>query len=196
MSGLTRIINTLREGNLHGEEEGILSVYRELRALAREKMRREDPNHTLQPTALVHEVWVRLIARSRTKWENRAEFFSAAAEAMRRILVDHARRKNSRKRGGQWERTELEEASLILTIPPDELLAVDEALDELSRQDALVAELVKLRYYVGMSMKEAATVLGVTPRAAERLWTFGRAWLRDRIRSGQERPISATANES
>jgi RNA polymerase sigma factor (TIGR02999 family) len=132
----------------------------------------------------VHEVWLRLVERSRTRWENRAEFFSAAAEAMRRILVDHARRKQSLKRGGGLEREALDENTLLLAVPPEELLVVDEALAELANQDPLVAELVKLRYYVGMSMTETASTLGLAPRTAERLWTFARAWLRNKVRAG------------
>jgi RNA polymerase sigma factor (TIGR02999 family) len=161
----------------------ILRLYDELRALARRKMVRESSDHTLQPTALVHEVWLRLIAPSRTKWENRAEFFAAAAEAMRRILVDHARRKQALKRGGGLEREELDESSLELAVPAGEMLAIDAALDGLAQQDPVVAQLVKLRYYVGMSMPETAKAMGLSLRTAERLWTFARAWLKKEIRS-------------
>jgi RNA polymerase sigma factor (TIGR02999 family) len=172
----------MQETDSPGHEELILRLYDELRVLARRKMATESRDHTLQPTALVHEVWLRLIAPSRTKWENRAEFFSAAAEAMRRILVDHARRKQSLKRGGGFEREELDESSIVLAVPPEELLVVDEALNGLVRKDPMVAELVKLRYYVGMSMPEAASAMGLTLRTAERLWTFARAWLKNEIR--------------
>jgi len=184
MSEITQILNDLPSGehDPRGWEERILSIYSELRALARQRMARESPDHTLQPTALVHEVWLRLVMRSRTKWENRGEFFSAAAEAMRRILVDHARRKQSLKRGGGVERETLDEDGLAMAVPPEELLVVDEALTELAGQDPLVADLVKLRYYVGMSMTETAAALGLAPRTAERLWTFARAWLRNKVR--------------
>jgi RNA polymerase sigma factor (TIGR02999 family) len=182
-TAITRLLNSLQETDSQAQEELILRLYDELRTLARRQMARESPDHTLQPTALVHEVWLRLIAPSRTKWENRAEFFSAAAEAMRRILVDHARRKQTLKRGGGLEREELDESSLELAVPADEMLAVDSALDGLSQRDPMVAQLVKLRYYVGMSMPEAAKAMGLSLRTAERLWTFGRAWLKKEIRS-------------
>jgi RNA polymerase sigma factor (TIGR02999 family) len=182
MNEITRLLNNLQEGEARTQEELILALYRELRSLAGRKMMHEPDGHTLQPTALVHEVWLRLIVPSRTKWESRVQFFSAAAEAMRRILVDHARRKNSLKRGGNQERVELEESSLVLAVPPDELLQVDKALEELASRHPPVAELVKLRYYAGMSMTEAASTLGLAQRTAERLWTFGRAWLRNEIR--------------
>jgi RNA polymerase sigma factor (TIGR02999 family) len=157
-------------------------VYEELRKLAAHKMANEAPGHTLQATALVHEAWLRLAGSNQQSWENRAHFFAAAAEAMRRILVEHARRKQSLKRGAGAEREELDESALVLTAPPDELLAVHEALDALARQDPPAAELVKLRYFVGMTMEEAATALGLAPRTAERLWTYARVWLRREIR--------------
>src|SRR5262249_25131484 len=127
-TSITRLLNSLQEPGGQAQDELILKLYEELRSLARRKMAGESPDHTLQPTALVHEVWLRLIAPSRTKWENRAEFFAAAAEAMRRILVDHARRKQTLKRGRGLEREELDESSLELAVPADEVLAVDEAL--------------------------------------------------------------------
>jgi RNA polymerase sigma factor (TIGR02999 family) len=182
MNDLTRLLNTLEEGDARSGEDLVLALYNELRSMARQKMAYESPDHTLQPTALVHEVWLRLVVPSRTKWQSRAQFFSAAGEAMRRILVDHARRKQSLKRGGGYEHRNLEETAILLAVPPEELLAVDEALDALAQEDRSVAELVKLRYYVGMSMTEAAAALGLAPRTAERLWTFGRAWLRKRVR--------------
>jgi RNA polymerase sigma factor (TIGR02999 family) len=183
MNEITQLLNSLQSDGAPAPEQLVVALYNELRQLARRKMALETPDHTLQPTALVNEVWLRLVAPSRSKWHSRAEFFSAAAEAMRRILVDHARRKQSLKRGGGWHQEELDETGIILAVPPEELLVVDEALDELSRKDPQVAELVKLRYYVGMSMPEAAAALGLAPRSAERLWTFGRAWLRSRIRT-------------
>ena len=182
MEEITRILNSFRDGERRGEERLILVLYNELRALARQKMSSEPLGHTLQPTALVHEVWLRMVVPNRHKWQNRAHFFAAASEAMRRILVDHARRKQRVKRGGGEPPEQIDEDSIILVVPCDELLAVDEALDELAGEDPQVAELVKLRYYVGMTMSEAATTLGLAPRTAERLWTFGRTWLRSRIR--------------
>ncbi len=185
MNEITRLLNTLQEGDATSKEELILALYSELRALARQKMSYEAPGHTLQPTALVHEVWLRLVVPSRTSWQNRAEFFSAAGQAMRRILVDHARRKQSLKRGGGLQHQELDDSAIILSVPAEELLAVDEALDQLSQTDPLSAQLVVLRYYVGMSMAEAATAMGLAPRTAERLWTFARAWLKTEIRRHQ-----------
>lgn len=182
MEQITRILNSLRDEEVRTDEQLILALYNELRALARHKMSAESAGHTLQPTALVNEVWLRLVVPNRSQWQNRAHFFAAASEAMRRILVDHARRKQSSKRGGGAAHEELLENSIALSVPPEELLAVDEAVEELSIQDPQVAELVKLRYYVGMTMPEASAALGLAPRSAERLWTFGRAWLRNRIR--------------
>jgi RNA polymerase sigma factor (TIGR02999 family) len=130
----------------------------------------------------VHEAWLRLVASNQQSWQNRAHFFAAAAEAMRRILVDHARRKQSQKRGGGVEHEELDESALVLTAPPDELLAVHEALDKLAQEDTTAAQLVKLRYFVGMTMEEAAAALQLAPRTAERLWTYARVWLRREIR--------------
>ena len=133
----------------------------------------------------MHEAWLRLVSSNQQSWQNRAHFFGAAAEAMRRILVEHARRKQSLKRGGGAERQELHESVLVLSAPPDELLAVHEALDQLALTDPPAAELVKLRYFVGMTMEEAASALGLAPRTAERLWTYARVWLRREIRQRQ-----------
>lgn len=187
MDDINRILNSFREGE-RGAEEAVLALYHELRALAREKMSLESSGHTLQPTALVHEVWLRLIEPNRLKWKSRAHFFAAASEAMRRILVDHARRKQSLKRGGRARHEDIEENTIVLAVPPQEILAVDEAVQELEKQDAQVAELVKLRYFVGMTMVEAASALGLAPRTAERLWTFGRAWLLNHVRQALTLP--------
>jgi RNA polymerase sigma factor (TIGR02999 family) len=180
---VTRILNALqvRPGEAAAGGQLLEIVYDELRRLARHKMASENPGHTLQPTALVHEAWLRMVSPKQQNWENRAHFFSAAAEAMRRILVEHARKRNSLKRGGGARREELEESALVLNAPPDELLAVHEALDALRQQDPVSAELVKLRYFVGMTMEEAASALNMAPRSAERLWTYARVWLKDAI---------------
>ena len=183
MSEVTRILNAIQQGNPEAAGELLPLVYEELRRLAAYKMAGEASGHTLQPTALVHEAWLRLGGANQQSWENRAHFFSAAAEAMRRILVDHARKKQSLKRGAGVEHEELNESVLALTAPADELLAVHEALDKLAQEDAPAAELVKLRYFVGMTMEEAAAALGLAPRSAERLWTFARVWLRREIRA-------------
>jgi RNA polymerase sigma factor (TIGR02999 family) len=182
MNEVTRILNSIQENDSSATERLLPAVYEELRRLARFKMAGESPDHTLQPTALVHEAWMRLVSPGQQNWHNRAHFFSAAAEAMRRILVEHARRKQSLKRGGGALREELDESSIVLSAPPDELLAVHEALDKLSKEDPPAAELVKLRYFVGMTMEEAASAMGLAPRTAERLWTFARVWLRREIR--------------
>jgi RNA polymerase sigma factor (TIGR02999 family) len=169
---VTRILNAIEQGNAAVADELLPLVYQELRRLAAHKMASEASGHTLQPTALVHEAWLRLVGSNHQGWENRAHFFGAAAEAMRRILVDHARRKQSAKRGGDAKREEFDEAALVLAAPPDELLAVHEALDKLAAEDASAAELVKLRYFVGMTMEEAASALGLGKRTAENLWTY------------------------
>lgn len=182
MQDMTRLLNSIREGELPDARSLLPVVYEELRRLAASRMARESPGHTLQPTALVNEAWMRLFGPNQPSWASRAHFFGAAAEAMRRVLVEYARRSQSQKRGGGAEAVNLEEATLVLAAPPDELLAVHEALDRLSRTDPTAAELVKLRYFVGMSMEEAATTLGMAKRTVESLWTYARAWLKREIR--------------
>jgi len=153
-------------------------VYEELRRLATHKIANEAPCQTLQPTALVHEAWLRL-SRSKEQpvWQNRAHFFGAAAEAMRRILIENARRKQRLKRGGQLERVSIEEVDLPLPMPDEELLALDEALARLAAFDARAADVVKLCFFVGLTQEQAAQELGVSVSTAERLWAFARAWL-------------------
>lgn len=182
MDDLTRILTSVQAGDLKAAESLLPLVYEELRRLAGFKMASEPSGHTLQPTALVHEAWLRLAGAREQNWQSRAHFFAAAGEAMRRILVDHARRKNSLKRGGGELRAEFDESSIALSAPPDELLAVHEALDKLAQEDSSAAELVKLRYFVGMTMDEAAMAMGLARRSAERLWTYARVWLRREIR--------------
>lgn len=180
---VTLILNAVQNGDTRAAEDLLPLLYRELRQIAGSKMAGESAGHTLQPTALVHEAWLRLVgAEDRKSWPSRAYFFAAAAEAMRRILVEHARRKQSLKRGGEFVREQLNESALILSAPPDELLAVNDALEKLAQEDKPVAELVKLRYFVGMTMEEAAAALNMAPRSAERLWTYARAWLQREIR--------------
>ena len=182
MSEVTRILSAIQEGDRKAADNLLPLVYNELRRIAAVKMAGESAGHTLQATALVHEAWLRLAGSNEQSWQSRAHFFGAAAEAMRRILVDHARRKQSLKRGGGIDPEPLDESSIVLAAPPDELLAIHEALDALARQDSQAAELVKLRYFVGMTMEEAATALGLAPRTAERLWTYARVWLHREIR--------------
>jgi RNA polymerase sigma factor (TIGR02999 family) len=182
MSDVTRILDRMQPGEAKAAEELLPLVYDELRKLAAHKMAGEAPGQTLQPTALVHEAWLRLGADAQPRWQNRAHFFGAAAEAMRRILIDRARRQAVRQASGLVAPEELHESRFEIQAPTDELLAVHEALDGLAAVDATAAELVKLRYFVGMTLPEAAEALGLSLRSAERLWTFSRAWLRDALR--------------
>lgn len=183
MADFTRILQTIDAGTA-SPQELLPVVYEELRRLANHKMAGEAEGHTLQPTALVHEAWVRLAGPDeRATWENRAHFFGAAAEAMRRILVDHARKKKSQKRGSGAVHEPLDEAVISLQAPADELLAVHDAVDELAAEDPRGAELVKLRYFVGMTMDEAADALGMKKRSAEAVWTYARVRLRQLMES-------------
>jgi len=181
---VTELLEAVQRGDPRAGEELLAVVYEELRRMAAGMMMREAPGHTLQPTALVHEAWLRLTSRGQEGWAGRAHFFAAAAEAMRRILVESARRRRAQKRGGGAERVELREDLVVEAGPSDEVLAVHEALEELAREDASSAELVKLRYFGGLTMEEAAAVLGLPLRTAERRWAYARAWLRRRIRPG------------
>ena len=188
MGEVTRILDAVRQGDSKAATELLPLVYEELRKLAAQKMAHEAAGHTLQPTALVHEAWLRLVGHENPQFEGRAHFLAAAAEAMRRILVEHARRKQSLKRGGRGERETLDESALILSTPPDELLAVHEALEQLEHEDPAAAEFVKLRYFVGFTLEETAAALGLAPRSAERVWAFARAWLRHAIENERARP--------
>ncbi len=182
MNDFTRILNSAQEGSPLAAKELLPLVYDELRRLAGHKMSAESGGHTLQATALVHEAWMRLAGADQPAWDNRGHFFAAAAEAMRRILVEHARRKQSQKRGSGVAHEELDEASIVLTAPPDELLAVHDALDRLAEEDPQAAELVKLRYFVGMTMDEVAAAMNMSKRTAEGIWTYAKAWLGRAIR--------------
>jgi RNA polymerase sigma factor (TIGR02999 family) len=152
-------------------------VYGELRKLASSRMANEAPNQTLQPTALVHEAWLRLVGEANPKFDGRAHFFGAAAEAMRRILIDKARRKKAIRHGGDQQRVEIDSVDVAALANDEELLAVNEALDKLAAQNQVEAELVKLRYFVGMTLEEAAEVLGISARTADNYWAHARAWL-------------------
>ena len=182
-SDITHILESAQQGDPKAAEELLPIIYEELRKLASAKMAQERPGQTLQPTALVHEAWLRLVGKDQpVSFQNRAHFFGAAAEAMRRILIERARRKQVLAKGGFAFPEECTESKLVLAAPEDELLAVHEALDQLAAADAPAAELVKLRYFVGLSMPEAADAMGLPLRSAERLWTFARAWLRKEVR--------------
>jgi len=183
MSDVTRILDSVREGVPQAAEDLLALVYDELRRLAAHRMANEAPGQTLQPTALVHEAWLKLAGSHHQQWRGRAHFFGAASEAMRRILIDKARRKATQKRGQGWEFEELDESSLELPAPPDESLAVNEALEELAVQEPLTAQVVKLRYFVGMTVPEIAEVLELSVSTVERHWAYARAWLRVAMRS-------------
>jgi RNA polymerase sigma factor (TIGR02999 family) len=179
MPDVTRILSAIEQGDPHAARDLFAVVYSELRAIAASKVSHEKPGQTLQATALVHEAWIKLvIPGAQQPWSNRQQFFSAAAEAMRRILVDVARRKASAKHGGQWQRAELDERCLEATAPTDEILAVHEAVDRLRQEDAAAAELVNLHYFAGFSIEDAAECLNISRATAYRLWTFARARLR------------------
>jgi RNA polymerase sigma factor (TIGR02999 family) len=182
MTGVTQILASIERGDPHAAEQLLPLVYEELRRLAAAKIAQEAAGQTLQATALVHEAYLRLVAPDQAqRWETRGHFFSAAAEAMRRILVEQARRKAAVKHGGGYRRVELVEADAVTTVDPGELLAVDEALVRLAAEDSQAAELVKLRYFAGLSVDEAADTLHISRATAYRHWAYARAWLRCEI---------------
>ena len=181
MSEVTRILNAVESGDSKASEELLPIVYEELRKLAAHKMDQLPPGQTLQATALVHEAYLRLADGDSGRWQNRGHFFAAAAEAMRRILIDRLRKKQSLKRGGNCDHEEVHESGIAQIAPSDELLAVNDALEELSRIDPKASSLVKLRYFVGMTMAESSNALELPLRKTERLWTYARAWLRRKI---------------
>jgi RNA polymerase sigma factor (TIGR02999 family) len=182
MNDVTQILQRLEKGDGKAAEELLPLIYADLRRLATAKMAAQSPGQTLQPTALVHEAWLRVSAEKHL-WESRKHFFAASAEAMRRILVDQARRKQRLKRGGAQERIDIEEIDLAMESPPEELLRVNEALNQLAAQDPIKAELIKLRFFVGLGISEAAEILEISPTTAKRHWAFARAWLYDELKS-------------
>jgi len=177
MSEMTRVLEAARQGDSQAATRLLPLVYTELRKLAAAKMAREAPGQTLQPTALVHEAWLRVSGPGHTHFQNRAHFFAAAAEAMRRILIDNARRKHAWRHGGGQARVDLEQADIAPPANAEQLLAVHEALDQLAAEDPSKAELVKLRFFVGLSAEEAAEVLGVSVPTVKRHWAYAKAWL-------------------
>ena len=177
MSDVTLLLRRIGGGDDRAAEELLTLVYDELRLTAAQKMAREAAGHTLQPTALVHEAWLRLGGDQQPEWKNRAHFFAAAAEAMRRILIEHARHRKALCHGGGQVRVNLDDVELAAASDDDHLLAVHDHLDELARIDARKAELVKLRYFVGLSIEEAAEILGISVPTANRWWAYARAWL-------------------
>jgi len=182
MSEVTQILHAIAEGDPHAPSQLLPLVYDELRKLAAQKLARESPGQTLQPTALVHEAYLRLVGvDEEQQWDNRGHFFAAAAEAMRRILVDMARQKASLKRGGGRGRVDVVDELLAAPEPREDLVALDAALAKLAETDKQAAELVHLRYFAGLPIREIAEILGLAPRTADRLWAFARAWLHQEI---------------
>ena len=182
MSNVTRILSQIESSDPSAAEQLLPLVYDELRKLAAAKLAQEQPGQTLQATALVHDAYIRLVDVAKVQsWNSRGHFFGAAAEAMRRIIVESARRKGRVKHGGEHQRVEIESGELLAEEPLGDLLALDEALNHLAASDSQAAELVKLRYFAGLTIPQAAEVLGISPRTADSLWSFARAWLRRRI---------------
>jgi RNA polymerase sigma factor (TIGR02999 family) len=178
MSDVTRVLNAIQRGDDPKAADELLPlVYEELRKLAAHKMAGEAPGHTLQATALVHEAWLRLTDKENVRWDGRTHFFGAAPEAMRRILIDNARRKRARRHGGGQERVDADQIEIAGPTDDEELLAVNEALEKFGQEDRQKAELVKLRYFVGLTLEQAAEVLGLSTATAKRHWTYARAWL-------------------
>ncbi len=182
MSQVTILLQAAHQGDAQAAEQLLPLVYEELRRLAAAKMASENPGQTLQATALVHEAWLRLTGDTNRKWNDRTHFFAAAAEAMRRILVDNARRKRAERHGGGQRRTEMPEIAYSSGSGDEQLLAVNDALEKFTVLDPQKAELVKLRYFVGMTTEEAAEALGITKDTAKRHWAYARAWLSEEIR--------------
>jgi RNA polymerase sigma factor (TIGR02999 family) len=189
MSEVTQILTEVENGEDRAAEELLPLVYVELRRLAAWHLANERPGQTLQATALVHEAYLRLVGKEDPQWKGQRHFFGAAAEAMRRILVENARRKHRLKRGGHLERVELEEADIPSPMPDDDLLALDEALDRLAAVDSRAAELVKLCFFVGLTQQQAAKHLGISISTVERTWAFARAWLFREIQKERHPPV-------
>jgi len=184
MNEVTRIINAIEQGDPEATEKLLPLVYEELRVLAAQKMAQEKPGQTLQATALVHEAYIRLVGAEAGNWKGRTHFFAAAAEAMRRILIENARRKKRLRHGGDKQRVEMQDADLAVEGPPDDLIALDEALTKLAEENPAKADLVKLRYFAGLTLEQAAEMLGISRATADRYWSYARAWLFDQINKG------------
>jgi RNA polymerase sigma factor (TIGR02999 family) len=190
VNDVTRILSAIERGDPSASEQLLPLVYDELRRLAAQRLAGEKPGQTLQATALVHEAYLRLVGPSATRgadqWDGRGHFFAAAAEAMRRILINRARDRGRLKRGGGWRRLRLDQIDLSLGDPPAELLDLNEALDQLANEDPACAELVKLRFFAGLTLDEAAQALGIVRRTADRYWAFARSFLYAALRKGEE----------
>lgn len=182
MSEVTRILEAIDAGEFAASDQLLPLVYEELRKLAGARIIHENPGQSLTATALVHEAYLRLVGgQAREGWQGRGHFFAAAAEAMRRILINRARDRNRLKRGGGWKQVDLSSVSIAMETPPDLLIDLDEAIIKLAEQDSVSAELVKLKFFAGLSLEEAANSLGLTRRQGDRLWSYARAWLFDRL---------------
>jgi RNA polymerase sigma factor (TIGR02999 family) len=187
MNEVTRILSAVEQGDPHAAEQLLPLIYEELRKLAAQRLAQEKPGQTLQPTALVHEAYLRLVdVKKAQKWNSRGHFFAAAAEAMRRILVENTRRKRACKHGGGLARRELEGELLSAAEPREDLVALDEALNKLAAENRAAADLVQLRYFAGLTLPEAAQALTISPRTAGRLWAYARAWLRREVEGDAE----------
>jgi RNA polymerase sigma factor (TIGR02999 family) len=187
MSDVIRILSAIEQGNPRATEQLLPLVYKELRKLAAQRLAQEKPGQTLDATGLVHEVYLRLVGAERDQnWNSRGHFFAAAAEAMRRILVESARRKKRLRHGGDSNRVEIELASLPTRMSTDELIALDEALEQLREQDPIKAQLVTLRYFGGMTIEQASEALGISRVTAHRYWTYARAWLHGQMTAGED----------
>jgi len=186
MTDVTRILNAIEQGDALAADELLPLIYEELRVLAAQKMSHELPGQTLQATALVHEAYIRLVGEEAQNWDSRSHFFAAAAEAMRRILVENARRKKSSKHGGDRLKVDLDHANLAIEKPSEDLIALNEALNSLSAEDPRVAELVMLRYFAGLTIEQASEFLGISRRTAVDHWAYARAWLRREISKGND----------
>ena len=188
MSDVTRILTAIEQGDAKAADGLLPLVYEELRRLAAQKMSHERPGQTLQATALVHEAYIRLVGALNQNWSGRGHFFAAAAESMRRILIENARRKQRRKRGGDRQRIDMDDAEVTIEGPSTDIIALDEALSKLTKEDRTVAELVKLRYFAGLNLGQAANILGISQRSADRYWAYARAWLYQEISKMEQPP--------
>lgn len=186
MGDVTRILSSIERGNARASDNLLPLVYEELRLLAAQKLSRERLGQTLQATALVHEAYIRLLGNGERDWKNRGYFFKAAAEAMRRILIESARRKKRAKRGGSRRKIDFQNADLAIEGPSDDIIAIDEALEKLSKMDRVKAELVKLRFFAGLTNEQAAKALGISINTADRYWAYARSWLHLEISKGDE----------
>jgi RNA polymerase sigma factor (TIGR02999 family) len=186
MADVSRILSAVEQGDRGAAEQLLPLVYDELRRLAAQKIAREKPGQTLQATALVHEAYTRLVkseegVRGEQRWDSRGHFFAAAAEAMRRILIDHARRKRSAKRGGGRRKLDVDDIEVATRATPDQLLAIDDALEKLARRDSAAARIVELRYFAGLTVENAAKAIGISTATAYRHWNYARAWLHSEL---------------